>query len=62
MLRAMEELFALTRALWRLSGELSQLLLVAAAIAAGAGLVISPHLRGMAFLTAAGLVTLHLLH
>jgi hypothetical protein len=57
----MEELLAFSRALWRLGDSVSQLLLVAAAIAAGAGLVISPHLRGVAFATAAGLAALHLL-
>lgn len=57
----MEELFGLTRTLWRLGDAVSHLLLVAAAVAAGAGLVISPHLRGVAFATAAGLAALHLL-
>lgn len=57
----MEELLAVTQVLWRLGDAVSHLLLVAAAIAAGAGLVISPHLRVVAFATAAGLAALHLL-
>jgi len=57
----MEVVLALSRALWRFSGTVGDLLLVAAAIAAGAGLVISPHLRWAAFGTATALAGLHLL-
>lgn len=57
----MEEVLAFSRALWRLGDVVSHSLLLAAAIAAGAGLVISPHLRGAAFGLAAGLAALHLL-